>query len=64
VTDGRCIGAEELAVLLGVDEEGLRDIARGAGLPYDFSAAYGQMWINRDDFPSWQCAVARWRDGD
>ena len=64
MTDSRILGGRELAVLLEVPEERLRDIARDAGLAYDFSAAYGQLWIARDDFPLWRNAVTRWGDGD
>ena len=57
-------GSTSRRSLLEVPEERLRDIARDAGLAYDFSAAYGQLWIARDDFPLWRNAVTRWRDGD
>jgi hypothetical protein len=52
------INERELARILGIDADGLRELARTAQLPWKFTTARG-LEIEAHERPAWQVALKR-----
>jgi hypothetical protein len=50
----------ELCKSLGLDRDGLHQLANSARLPYSVTTSLGMM-VRAEELPAWQCAARAWR---